>query len=217
MSENEEPASLFLTSQHEAFKTALQDRQSGNQIYVVLELLKQLQLTVPDKATAQATFNLISQVLPALGNVASKQDIENLSSRVGTIENAVGRISQTAALSDRDVQQLKEGQSAIKESVKTEAGRLEKSGETTSTDIRELRKAIDGLSTEIGKVRSENKGYLLATLMTIILFVIAVSTFFFKPNGTSSTTPPAATSPQATATQPAPQLPTAQPKGASTP
>jgi len=147
----------------------------------VLELLKQLQLTVPDKATAQATFNLIAQILPALANVASKQDLDSISARMGAIENAIGRVSQISILNDRDVQQLKEGQTAIKESVKTEAGRLEKAGENTGSDVRDLRKSIEALATEMGKVRAENKGWLLATVITIVLFVITVSTFFYRP------------------------------------
>jgi len=181
VADTDDNSTLMLSSQHESFMAGVETRQSGNQLYVVLELLKQLQLTVPDKATAQATFNLIAQILPALANVASKQDLDSISARMGAIENAIGRVSQISILNDRDVQQLKEGQTAIKESVKTEAGRLEKAGENTGSDVRDLRKSIEALATEMGKVRAENKGWLLATVITIVLFVITVSTFFYRP------------------------------------
>jgi esterase/lipase len=154
-----------ITSKHDVYQDTVENAQHGNQIFVIVKMLEQLQTSLPDKATIQSTFSLITQMLPALANVASKENLLDMSRRIGYIETAVGQIRNLSELSDKDIQSLKEGQKLIAESSKSETSRLEKMADDnkrdinrqiqdTSSEIKAIRTSVDGLETSLSEIKN---------------------------------------------------------------
>lgn len=159
MSDDPEDRTLPVETQHDTFLNELDKQRLANHLFVIQKQLDELLRQQPDKGSVQTTRDMIFQVMSAMANIASKDNMREISQRIGTLESAIGKIGQTSALNERDVSQLKEGQSSIREAVRGETSRLEKSLDERKGELerqigdlrKELDKQTDGLTKEFEK------------------------------------------------------------------
>ena len=148
MSEDEANRSIPVETTHDSFVRRQDGESLASQIFVVQRQLEELLRGQPDKGAVQTTRDMTFQVMSAMANIASKEGLREVSQRIATLEVSIGKVGQTSVLNERDVAQLKDGQSSIRIAVRDDSARVEKSLEERK---RELEKQIEELRNELDK------------------------------------------------------------------
>ena len=143
--EESEPSVPALTLQ-QSFKTDLERQTLGNQLSLIELKLNQLFSALPDKVAVEVSRDNIFAVMQAMAKVASKENLIVIGDRLGGVETDVRSISRTTTLNERDVKQLREGQTEIRDAVRQENARLESA---LNEKKRELDAKIDGSKSEL--------------------------------------------------------------------
>lgn len=183
-----------------------------NNLHVMKSYLEQVLTSQADKAAVQSTYSTVNQMYSAMANVVSKQDAAHFSARIGSIEDAVNALATRSPLLDLQIAQLKEALGDLKQS-------LSSTGKTANDDIKELNKSMLRVVDDIGKVRADNRHYVIGMIFTVLLFQLALGTYYAriaadkdeKPNVTvpTPTAAPVAPSPPAGIAAPAAAPPAA--------
>lgn len=197
---NQNTSPVEISSEHDSYSASLDRAELGNKLAIMNMHLEELLRNTPNKGTVESTQNLINQVLGGIGNVASKDNLRELSGRIGKIEDTVGSISQSSILNERAVSDLKTDLKELEEDIEKTANKfetaLEKKKEEfsnslneTSTDIRELRKDISNLSNKMHESRHSDRKWSINTLLTVLSIVVAVLAVIYANTGSTGIFP----------------------------
>lgn len=119
----------------EQYRQELERQTVGNQLALIEQRLNQLFASLPDRASVEVTRQNIGAIMEAMVRVASKENMIVISDRLGKVEAAVEATAKSSAFNERDVAQLKEGQSSIREMVFREVERLQQGLKQQTMDL----------------------------------------------------------------------------------
>jgi hypothetical protein len=140
-----EPSARALTPQR-SFRSEVERKTLANQLELIDLKLNQLFSALPDKVAVEISRDNIFAVMQSMAKVASKENLIAMGDRLGGVETDIRTISRTTTLNERDVKQLREGQTEIRDALRQENVRLENA---LNEKKHELDAKIDGAKTEL--------------------------------------------------------------------
>lgn len=181
------------------FQDEIFRQELGNQVALIKQQLNQLFSALPDRASVEVSKQNITTVMEAMVRVASKDNMLVISDRLGKLEVMMESTSRTSAFNEKDVAQLKDGQSSIRETLFREIERLQSSlkeqtsalNETFGQQTRDLKSDLDvqttDLRSELGKQTDQLKNGLNDQTTELVRQIYELKLDFEKSRNANAT------------------------------